>query len=239
MKSCVEVSKRTHLEVLIWLLGWDCQHVESQLYPGSTRPGRHASYHPDSCRGTSPSPPTRLPVQGTWYSSCWWNNNNKLHMLAPNKVFTDPMKWFIPASPWCFFSDCLAGFLASSLSLFPGTPLPLSFLLCLAFSKLCVSPRDFGCHSWAGPPQTKPLLQAAGPGGLPLVSHWQLWCIMPQNKPLPSLSLALWPEFSIPLKRPPAHLPSQTPGQHLGTPPFTSLPTSHGLHDDLSVLRPS
>lgn len=149
MKSGVKVSKRTHLEVLIWLLGWDCQHLESQLYPGSTRPGRHASYHPASCPGTSPPPP----VQGTWCSSCWWNNNNKLHMLAPNKVFTDPMKWFIPASPWCFFSDCLADFLASSLSLFPGTPLPLSFLLCLAFSKLYGSPCDFSCHSWARPPR--------------------------------------------------------------------------------------
>lgn len=42
----VEVPKRTHLEVLMWLLGWESQHLESQLYPGSTRPGRHASHQP-------------------------------------------------------------------------------------------------------------------------------------------------------------------------------------------------
>ena len=35
-KSGVELSKRTHLEVPMWLLGCDCQQLKSQLCPVST-----------------------------------------------------------------------------------------------------------------------------------------------------------------------------------------------------------
>lgn len=105
MKIGVEVPKRIHLEVLMWLLGQGCQHLQSQLYPVSTRPCGHPSHHPASCLGTSPSP---LPVQGRHGIA----HVDRILTINTHRgsVFTDPMKSFILASPWCFFSDCLADF---------------------------------------------------------------------------------------------------------------------------------
>ena len=63
-KSGMEVSKRTHSEVVMWRVGCDSQHLESQVYPVSTRP---------------PSPrPCGYPIitlhpalsRQTWYNAC-------------------------------------------------------------------------------------------------------------------------------------------------------------------------
>lgn len=109
----------------------------------------------------------------TWYNSSWQNTNTKHNMLAHNKVFIDPMKWFLTVS-LLMLSDCLPDFSCLPLSHCFLDPLLLQLL---AFSKLSSPLRDSSCHPQDRPPQTK-LPQAADPhsqpprGDLPLVSHW-------------------------------------------------------------------